>query len=140
MKRDIDKIEDLLKVESQWPDVSLALEEVKRLKAGREAINNNHVGDFIINQYANLEIQCSCGNILCMSVENKSQWQPIETAPKDGTKVLLLQKCADNVNYYAEAGWFRARRAGYDGWAYYSDEIDITPTHWMKLPDPPEDK
>ena len=55
-------------------------------------------------------------------------WQPIETAPKDGTLVLL---CKAN-----DPGWpMRCRRWQEDHWrGQDADEA----THWMPLPDPPE--
>jgi hypothetical protein len=56
-------------------------------------------------------------------------WQPIETAPRDGTTVLAW--CDE---------WKHARTA----WAYESDQWQAAPpsifqpTHWMPLPAPPE--
>lgn len=71
-----------------------------------------------------------------------SKWQPIETAPKDGTSVLL---------------WFPSRQ-GYVGrqdcvpchWSEWGGGVwenatsghmqSDTPTHWMPLPAPPQPK
>lgn len=74
-------------------------------------------------------------------------WQPIETAPKDGTKVLL----ADKNGYISTARWTEeCERGGVDssrdpGWKAYAIDDDsfysceyINPTHWMPLPAPPE--
>lgn len=59
-----------------------------------------------------------------------AEWQPIETAPKDGTKILAFNKWGE----YGVAEWVESQQcwfAGYD---------DFTaPTHWMPLPEPPED-
>ncbi len=68
------------------------------------------------------------------------KWQPIETAPKDGTVVIL----ADDSSVYPQ-GWWRMRK----GWVFLDTNVegpDYTngwvkgygPTHWMPLPDPPE--
>lgn len=59
------------------------------------------------------------------------EWQPIETAPRDGTRVLLGYEGAADYDicvWHAALGnWFNE----------YSHPVPITPTHWMPLPDPP---
>lgn len=61
-------------------------------------------------------------------------WQPIETAPTDGTSILLLieGKCVE--------GLYCRRQSGEGEWydvftppGYFNDQ----PTHWMPLPKPP---
>jgi len=74
-----------------------------------------------------------------------SEWQPIETAPKDGTCILVIN---DNKGgYYTEP--FAIGVAAYEGSyktrAWYSqaccDGVSyFTPTHWMPLPEAPKDK
>lgn len=69
-----------------------------------------------------------------------SDWQPIETAPKDGTPIKLLipyspeifpeSDCTDRGFWSAEDSCFRFD--GDDG------PDDIQPTHWMPLPEPPQ--
>jgi hypothetical protein len=76
-----------------------------------------------------------------------SEWQPIETAPKDGTEVLLaVGGIVDTGNWQAESpvglesgvivdpvlpeGWYGLRGlCPWDG---------VQPTHWMPLPEPPQ--
>lgn len=67
-------------------------------------------------------------------------WQPIETAPKDGTLILL----ASIDGYVMEASWFDAwygDRAN-PGWMYANLDEEhgsyIDATHWMPLPEPPK--
>lgn len=78
-----------------------------------------------------------------------THWQPIETAPKDGTEVLLggvSTPFANGVNpAWVDIGSFEER--GYCGSCWYSsatdrdgDRLDCDPTHWMPLPEPPEVK
>lgn len=62
------------------------------------------------------------------------QWQPIETAPKDGTPVLVYDAnwCGNMGPRVTPAGW-----APYtDGGGYWPGVTE--PTHWQPLPAPPE--
>lgn len=71
----------------------------------------------------------------------RRDWQPIETAPKDGTVVDLwggerLADCRFFCPYDEdddeERRWYQ-RYAESDSWFY----IDCEPTHWMLRPEPP---
>ena len=53
-------------------------------------------------------------------------WQPIDTAPKDGTAVLL-----SNGGGLPVIG----DRSGNHGWTFRAGVFQ--PTHWMPLPSPP---
>jgi len=58
------------------------------------------------------------------------QWQPIDTAPRDGTAVLLFHPAWDMLQVGVH----------YDGitdWQNPCGDLLRTPTHWMKLPPPP---
>jgi len=59
-------------------------------------------------------------------------WKPIETAPKDGRRVLLYWP---HWAHYPIVGLY-----GVYGWA---SEVALAkepgPTHWMPLPKPPRD-
>ena len=70
-----------------------------------------------------------------------TEWQPIETAPRDGTFVLLFGPDGIDMGKYEPwaadygSGWERFRTAEYD-----NDGVMIThPTHWMPLPPPPKE-
>lgn len=57
-------------------------------------------------------------------------WQTIETAPKDGTHILLRHK----KGRIADGCWLAANSSsGCWVWAY----VKIEPTHWMPLPAAP---
>ncbi len=66
------------------------------------------------------------------------EWQPIETAPRDGTYVILGGGTAG-------FGWSiegRFIESDDNWWAINNDPSDywgapLTPTHWMHLPPPP---
>ena len=74
-----------------------------------------------------------------------TEWKPIETAPKDGTKILIcvwdiggywdmeVSQWLKNVSYKDEFG----KNKKYTGFA---PDVGIGgPTHWMPLPAPPKD-
>lgn len=84
-------------------------------------------------------------------------WRPIETAPKDETPVLLWLKAplgpSDPQNWLPDGplqvmvGWYSALYGwrstvcepgcGEDGYCSWSE---IYPTHWMPLPEPPDEE
>ena len=57
-----------------------------------------------------------------------SEWQPIETAPKDGREILGWFGSASVIRWHigTESFWT-------DGFMRLRE-----PTHWMPLPEPPE--
>jgi len=58
------------------------------------------------------------------------EWQPIETAPKDDTQILLTDGSEVSQGWWEpDYGWL--------GWEVYRAVHRFTPTHWMPLPDPP---
>jgi len=84
-------------------------------------------------------------------VQEERQWQPIETAPKDGTTVLLWWRsefAGDVVDWWACGEWkvFGDGSKGWIGESFYTSEPDFwtrliaaRPTHWMPLPSPPQE-
>lgn len=65
----------------------------------------------------------------------KGEWQPIETAPKDGTWVLCWNKW-DGIIVLRHTSRSRAGRYSWRG----DTGFWYVPTHWMPLPEPPEEK
>lgn len=59
-------------------------------------------------------------------------WQPISTAPKDGTKLLLLWGDGKKDTGF----WWTADRFSTGHW-HIAGEEDREPTHWMPLPSSP---
>lgn len=77
-------------------------------------------------------------------------WQPIETAPRDGTKVLLCRALnADGRPmgnafgiFCQVAAWWSEENHGEGEWVVYCDMpqdpwLHFEPTHWQPLPEPP---
>ena len=53
------------------------------------------------------------------------KWQPIDTAPKDGTVILV--RCVD---FTYLASW-----DSFDGWSVFPQPAQISsPTHWTSIP------
>ena len=70
-----------------------------------------------------------------------SKWQPIATAPKDGTRLLLFGRYAysrpgDELFHYV-GYWGTWDNAGGSFETWISAGPLFAPTHWMPLPDPP---
>jgi hypothetical protein len=74
-----------------------------------------------------------------------ASWEPIETAPKDGTGVLLWCDFGDTGTEMVAARWIDnpapAGPFGKFAWRDYQDGAvaEQIATHWMPLPEPPED-
>jgi hypothetical protein len=64
-------------------------------------------------------------------------WQPIETAPKDGTGFLYLQKLPFGQKWIGSA-IYHSDRFVHVQWTGECDEwTTLSPSHWMPLPAPP---
>ena len=79
-------------------------------------------------------------------------WQPIETAPKDGTKIVIW---AERYDFCPIAQW--SSGPDVSGWSFdafsspcascedgfigWNEDIEdgFMPTHWMPLPEPPKE-
>lgn len=68
-----------------------------------------------------------------------TEWQPIETAPKDGTRILAIvagrhpdtgEPFIPDVVEWDGGRWFS------ENW--WDDNALYSPTHWMPLPNPPK--
>jgi len=62
-----------------------------------------------------------------------SEWQPIETAPRDGTYILAWVRPVWGVQYLRIVTFYHGQ---------WVDSCDLSPedcTHWMPLPEPPKE-
>lgn len=80
-------------------------------------------------------------------------WQPIKTAPRDGTAVLVMRDIwpgtatgraedCNGHNTYVAAWWGDEDDNSVGQWTCYMDSVydprcPVEPTHWMPLPNPP---
>ena len=64
-----------------------------------------------------------------------SEWQPIETAPKDGSKILAFEYYW--VGYPFVCYWYKSR------WVFHcpgTSLVEMNPDYWMPLPEPPAEE
>jgi len=70
-----------------------------------------------------------------------SEWQPILTAPRDGTPIILFSADVDeDMGQIWIARWSEAHKWRDYGWEYRGGGswcYANTPSHWMPLPPPP---
>lgn len=82
------------------------------------------------------------------------EWQPIETAPKDGTAVLIFYEndephmYDDEGPHMAVARWWASAEFEPSGWGWTDFSVEnwnreemrqLFPTHWRPLPASPEE-
>jgi hypothetical protein len=83
-------------------------------------------------------------------MKTDSQWQPIETEPKDVGPVLFFMGRAEHWKDMEPGreerfflGWwdgrcFRDSGTGHETFEQYTRGDTYLPTHWMRLPEPPK--
>ena len=77
-------------------------------------------------------------------------WQPIETAPKDGTEILLFERGEYGgisvLHWRREEHYLNGKPTGFadTGWCTPGEHVSaefnayFKPTHWHTLPEPPK--
>lgn len=74
-----------------------------------------------------------------------SNWQPIDTAPRDGTRILIWRPSIGRIDGRAEEGWWETQKYHNrprpywesTGWHGIGFKRNWPPTHWMPLPEEP---
>lgn len=110
----------------------------------------SHDLEFIAEMRASLPTLITTIRALMEAVEEKvgnpnlNGWQPIETAPKDGTGIIVIDMSAEKPEP-GYANWI------FDCWSAVDGEFEgaegdealfhamvwVSPTHWTPLPQPP---
>lgn len=77
--------------------------------------------------------------IAALEAAEAVKWQPIETAPKDGSKFLILTRIGEVLD-----GWRQKNHQGFERidhsrecYSYFC--LEHEPTHWQPLPQPPKE-
>jgi hypothetical protein len=95
---------------------------------GNESAYSHKEGDWVKwEDYARLQAE----------LQRLTTWQPIETAPRDGTAILGCQGwCIEVTAYHKGTKPYHRKEA----WVVANDDEgyaqDFQPTHWMPLPNP----
>ncbi len=79
--------------------------------------------------------------------EDTTSWQPIETAPKDGTRILGRRPYAETFtgklrHLTLKTFWGKTSHVPLYGWNHGNDVENMNlwePTRWMPLPEPPKE-
>lgn len=126
------------------PETKAWIEEVKvMILAARGCENPNKLFVDICKNLVCLEIPKLIQIIEEQAKEierlNNQSWNPIETAPKDGTPLLCYAK-TESVNPFITIGWYEDHR-----W-YMIDSMShefgfraTQPSHWIPLPKAPKE-
>lgn len=72
-------------------------------------------------------------------VEGRGEWQSIETAPLDGSAVLVVMDGEVAFAWYDDGCDDKGVQCDEPGWMWFDqyDTGDCEPTHWMPLPKAP---
>lgn len=69
-----------------------------------------------------------------------TEWQPIETAPKDGTRILVFSH-AWGCDIFGMAYWFQGETCDWIAHSLWAEpdkfKGSFLPTHWLPLPQAP---
>lgn len=68
-----------------------------------------------------------------------SEWQPIETAPKDGTGILVSFFNFNGLHSFIALAWYSESEEGWRAMSEhgYGPMDTVEPNFWMPLPAPP---
>jgi len=80
------------------------------------------------------------------AIRTMREWQPIETAPTDGTRFLAYRSGDDPedigvvsiIHRHDPGGALRNPKHNYETWVTDFGSPSTQPTHWMPLPEPPK--
>lgn len=67
------------------------------------------------------------------------KWQPIETAPKDGSQILTWRANWPGLMAAKDKCWFQISFWSDQHWGFVCWPKNTQPTHWMQLPEPPKE-
>jgi len=101
------------------------LEQLKQLAA---------IDISLLREECNFEVLLAKKEVARMALE-LMDWQPIETAPKDGTDILVFSsELSEQFVCKYDRKWVYAQSVAFEEKIFFIVE---NPTYWMPLPKPP---
>lgn len=133
-------------INAGWHYWNAALATTEPSKPVAEAVKVKPVGYVTKNELTKLSLGASCvdlfGKVVPKGFEMvpvysspRENWQPIETAPKDGEWVFLYWPTM-SISMYPFVAFCVGDEYGWEG-AAFTDYGEVFPTHWMPIPSAP---
>lgn len=66
------------------------------------------------------------------------EWRPIETAPKDGTPLILFARAKNATASAPVFGWYLSEMGWIESCFSPNRPVGIVPSHWMPRPEFPK--
>ena len=120
------------------PDMLKALEKAAEAIAG---FCEQHPGSALAKSRARIDAAIAKAK---SGESEELEWQPIETAPKDGSGILVAVPIVDGLPAQVGFGFFSTLQGDSEPrWHVHHGQTRMSyaehrPTHWMPLPEPPQ--
>lgn len=118
-------------------DLAAAVERLRTLIPVRDRLDLDQqagggiASPYVSGDYLYCDDLCALLDAFDTVLAALPQWKPIETAPRDGTQIMLASINADHS--CASSGYWTNHNGG--GWVR---RIPWEPNYWMELPQPPQ--
>lgn len=129
------------RVEWEPNEAGITLKREEKVGVGQSmaeiaALSRGNVDSFCLEMVRRFDVSASIFLRSYAKKEVADEWKPIETAPKDGTSILVgAPEWEPELCSWRNDCWFRGWCAGGLRSDTYGPDFD--PTHWMPLPPPP---
>jgi hypothetical protein len=122
------------KAEHSGASATMQLPEMPSLPEG-ETRTDYHIDGRGEEAFTADQMRAYAEEYALLVLSSASAWQPIETAPKDGTRIIVYR------TGYAEAGCIGFWSNDYDEWRIAgAGNCFLNATHWAPLPQPPKEQ
>lgn len=138
-------IDNWLRKQREWDELTKKLEhDLANAQQAAVLLKESKAEALREEREKALKEECHCGERVrehtCPEAVSKlmnhhlreRMWRPIETAPKDGSSILIIwPRSSADASDYMVVGWSD------EAWRDHHRAIQCSPTHWMPLPEPP---
>lgn len=112
---------------------------LRALERSSERRDEGDIGNISLATFSDAVARCAAAEAelaYTLSMLNRvlfeSAWRPIETAPRDGSRILLCWNDSPTLSPHVELG----KRKDFTWANTYGRPFSGEPTHWMALPEP----